>query len=375
MTENNLWNKITWKINLVLITLLVFSNFGCPLHPTEKFDTALIMQFEQIVQEAIDTDVAAAVAGVWVEGKGTWHTAQGLADIDNSVHVDIHSQFRVGSITKTFTAMVVLQLIDEGWLQLDDTVDQFRADVPNGDKITIKMLLNHSSGLAEYLNGVDADYGVLTEPLYEWSPDEQLSMAFQQESYFEPGTGFAYSNTNYVLLGLIIESVSGRTASSMIQTRLIEPLQLYDTFLAEGASVPETCVRGYQVINEDLWVDVTETSASLTWTAGAMISTLYDLKVWAQALGECTMISTAQCVEQYEAVPVDGMNGYGLGISMQDGYIGHNGAVPGYNSEMRYWPDSKTTIIVLQNTLGGDTGAVDICNQLADALFLKIVAK
>ncbi len=342
---------------------------GCPETLAPRFDRALTNEFEEIVKAAVERDVPGLVAGVWVEDAGTWTVAKGLADLETGEAVALDSLFRVGSITKTFTATVVLQLAEEKQLYLDSTVSLYRQDVPNGGRISIEMLLNHTSGLPEYTNGVEADEGVLDEPLHTWTTDELLAMAFAQEPVSEPGARFGYTNTNYVLLGLIIEAVTGNTVAAEIHSRIIAPLHMTDTFFAEGALLPEGAVRGYQAASENEWVDVTETNASLVGAAGALVSSLRDMRLWARALGEGDLLGTATQEARLEAVRLDGEDIYGLGIALQDGFVGHNGAVPGFNAECRYWPEKKATIVVLQNALGGETGAGDIYNSLREVLF------
>ena len=156
--------------------------------------------------------------------------------------------YRIGSLTKTMTATVILQLAQEGKLSLDDPISKYRPDVPNGDTITIAQLLDMRSGLYGYdldpvfLRAVDAD------PKRIWSPDDLLAIGYSKPALFAPGTAYDYSNTNYVLLGLVMEQVTGKTASELFQERLFDPLGLDSTLLPalDDASIPSVFAHGYQ---------------------------------------------------------------------------------------------------------------------------------
>ena len=156
--------------------------------------------------------------------------------------------YRIGSITKTMTATVILQLVQEGKLSLDDPISKYRPDVPNGDNITIAQLLDMRSGLAGYTENPMFQQAVDDDPERIWTPDELLALAFSAPPLFPPGTAWQYSNTNYVLLGLVMEDVTGQSVAELFQERLFDPLGLDGTVMPalDDASMPAVFAHGYQ---------------------------------------------------------------------------------------------------------------------------------
>ena len=156
--------------------------------------------------------------------------------------------YRIGSITKTMTATVILQLVQEGKVSLDDPIAKYRPDVPNGDNITIAHLLDMRSGLAGYTENLEFQRAVDEDPERVWSPDELLALAFSTPALFPPGTAWRYSNTNYILLGAVMEDVTGQTAPELFQDRLFDPLGMDATVMPapDDASMPAAYAHGYQ---------------------------------------------------------------------------------------------------------------------------------
>ena len=156
--------------------------------------------------------------------------------------------YRIGSITKTMTATVILQLVQEGKVSLDDPISKYRPDVPNGDNITIAQLLDMRSGLAGYTENPAFQRAVDEDPERIWSPDELLALAFSAPALFPPGTAWQYSNTNYILLGLVMEDVTGQTVPELFQERLFDPLGMDSTVMPalDDASMPAVYAHGYQ---------------------------------------------------------------------------------------------------------------------------------
>ena len=216
--------------------------------------------------------------------------------------------YRIGSITKTMTATVILQLVQEGKVSLDDPISKYRPGVPNGDNITIAQLLDMRSGLAGYTESPAFQRAVDEDPDRIWAPDELLDLSFSTPALSPPGTTWHYSNTNYVLLGLVMEDVTGQTVPELFQGRLFDPLGLDGTVMPalDDASMPAVYAHGYQfgtaektfgpdpalpveeqqaaAAGELLPSDWSGANPSIAWTAGSVISTADDLVVWAKAL-------------------------------------------------------------------------------------------
>jgi D-alanyl-D-alanine carboxypeptidase len=226
----------------------------------------------------------------------------GKAELGGAEPVTTAHHYRVGSITKSVTATIILQLLQKGRLALDDPVDAYVAGVPDGNGITIADLLNMRSGLFNYLDDLEYLRALDSDRTRRWTPRELLEVAFAHPSYFAAGTGFHYSNTNYILLGLVMEQVTGQSASELFAERVFEPLGMDDSSLpnAENLSVTSPYAHGYGFELDDALDPVlpieaqTEAAAGTLlpedwsefspsdWTAGGMVSTADD-----RGLGRC----------------------------------------------------------------------------------------
>jgi D-alanyl-D-alanine carboxypeptidase len=304
---------------------------------------------------------------VTVPGQGCFVSAAGLADTAGSVPLQLTDQFPIGSITKTFTATVILQLVQQGKLSLSAPISRWVPNVQYSSAITVKMLLNMTSGIynepgGQLLQVSDAD------PNTVWTPQQIVDFAEVQGPAESPGQ-FYYSDTNYIILGMIAQAVTGKPIQELITQRILEPLHLSHTSFATAAAPPDLRVQGYDVAGPATPPRPNQffvSPAELSWSgaAGAMISTVADLQVWARALATGTLLSPSMQRQRLQLVPVpppplpalpgtgvsaDLPTRYGLGIYSIGGLLGHKGAVSGYNADMFYLPAKKATIIVLVN--------------------------
>src|SRR3954454_18031635 len=182
----------------------------------------------QIEEQMTNLRIPGALVYVDVPGEGSWSQAFGTGTLGASTQITPDDHFRIGSNTKTFTGTVILQLVDEGKLGLDDPVSKYQPEVPNGENITIRQLLDMTSGLYNYSEDKDFNETLDTEPDKVWTPEEVVEIGFKNEPYFAPGEGFHYSNTNTVLLGMIVEQLTGKSLEQEFQERLFEPLGMTD---------------------------------------------------------------------------------------------------------------------------------------------------
>ncbi|RXZ71924.1 class A beta-lactamase-related serine hydrolase [Agromyces albus] len=225
--------------------------------------------------------------------------------------------------------------------------------VPNGDKVTIRMLTDMTSGVASYTFDEAWLDTYLTEPTTVWTPDELLEAGLGQPPNFEPGERFEYSNTNTVLLGKVIEEVTGRPFTEVLDQQILEPLQLTHTSFPAGDEIPDPHPRGFtlQGTPDDSFepLDATDWSPTFGWTAGQMISTVDDLLVWGRALGTGQgILDTEESVIRLTSFP--GELGYGLAMGCVDGWVGHTGELPGFNTSVFYDTTSDTTVITTVNS-------------------------
>ncbi|MBH1934084.1 beta-lactamase family protein [Streptomyces sp. AV19] len=265
---------------------------------------------------------------------GAWNGSAGVADRETGRKRSPEDRFRVGSVSKVFTSVVLLQLEAEGRLSLDDTVEKWlpgvvRGNGNDGSKITVRQLLNHTSGLFNYTDDKDF-YRQIHEDYPEHrfqsqTPAELIAVALRHEPEFAPGTGWHYSNTNYILAGMIVEKVTGHRYADEIQQRIIKPLGLRGTSLPGNATnMPDPHGRAYTTLYprnpqpDDKVHDVTEQNASWLWAAGEIISTTGDLNTFYQALLGGRLLPAAQQKELLTTVQVGKEPGettrYGLGL-------------------------------------------------------------
>ncbi|WP_410874455.1 serine hydrolase domain-containing protein [Nocardia sp. A7] len=280
----------------------------------------------------------------------------GVGDIDTGAPIPDNAHVRIGSNTKSFVATVVLQLVAEGKVELDAPVERYlpgvvRGSGNDGNRITVRQLLQHTSGLPDYLAGGDpnlrADPGtqqIAPDPevirLRHFSPAELVRIAMTMPPRHEPGARSVYTNTNYILLGMLIEQVTGRPAADEISTRIIEPLGLRDTYFpaAGDIGVRTPHPRGYQHI-DGTRIDFTDFDPSWGDTAGAMIATGSDLNRFFLALLDGKLLPAAQLEQMRRTVIFDRMPsaGYGLGLVEQTTSCGkktvaHGGSIPGFDT-------------------------------------------
>jgi D-alanyl-D-alanine carboxypeptidase len=309
--------------------------------------------------------------------EGEFVATYGVRGLDDPTPVTIDDHIRVGSNTKTWTGTVVLQLVQEGKIALDDPVSKYRPDVPNGDNITIEMLLNMRSGLFNYTTTFALNDAIDKAPERVWDPDELLAMAYPMPPYFEPDQGYTYSNTNTVLLGLIAEQLDGKPLEDIFQDRLFAPLGLTETLLPARTSnaIPAPHPRGYMYTNNALTAvtsviapdlqfaarngtllpnDQTDTNPSWGWSAGAGISTAPDLADFVEAMtGGQLLEPEMQAIRMQSPRPqsADNPGGalYGLAIAKFGPLYGHTGELPGFNTFMGSDPVNGVTLIVWTN--------------------------
>ncbi|MGW4033022.1 serine hydrolase domain-containing protein [Streptomyces sp. NPDC004838] len=289
----------------------------------------------QATQRAMDAVVKAGIPGVigQVRDKhGVWKGTSGVGNRKTGAPRGGDDRFRIASITKTFVATVLLQMEAEGKLDLDDTVDRWlpglvRGNGNDGRKITVRQLLNHSSGVYDFL--ADPDYqqkylfapGFLKHRFETRTPQTAVEVALGHQPKFAPGTGYSYSNTNYVLAALIMEKAGGRSYEEEVRQRIIKPLGLRATTMPENTShMPKPSSRAYSKLSEDpnatKVYDVTLQNASQTWAEGDIISSASDLNRFFSALLSGKVLPKKQLKAMKTLIPDpdDPTSGYGLGI-------------------------------------------------------------
>lgn len=298
------------------------------------------------------TGVPGVSVGLWAPGKGSYVRSLGLADKTSKAGMAPDPYMRIGSETKTFTVTALLTLVDQKKAGLDDPVAKYVDGVPGGDNITLRQLAQMRSGLYNYTDDPDFQKTLKADPHREFVPAELLAYAFQHPSPSGPGARFQYSNTNTVLLGLVVEKASGLPFGDYLQRNVLDPAKLKHTVLPAGRALPNPHARGYTRQTKDgKEADATDWNPSWAWAAGAMVSNQQDLRAWARIVADGTLLDKGTQTQRTTFLPTSYPGiGYGLGLFENHGWVGHNGSLPGYQSTAVYLPDAEATMVVLLNS-------------------------
>jgi D-alanyl-D-alanine carboxypeptidase len=346
---------------LVAAAALTAGAYGATPHAaalpraTPTFPPAMRERLDMAITTWLGTTKApGVVVGLWFPGRGDYVVARGLGDASTNAPMVVADHFRIGGITKTFTVTALLQLADEKRVGLDDPVSKYVSYVPNGKNITLRMLANMTSGLFNYSADESFSEKLQADPRARLNPRKLLEVAFGHKAAFEPGSGWQYGNTNSVLLGLVIESVTHRKIRDVFAERIFKPLGLRQTSWPHGTALPPPFAAGITVQTPDgAQTDATDWSPSWAFSAGQLVSTLTDLRVWAKACAVGALVSPAMQKQRLTWVtqpPNTPEHKYGMGIAYDHGWLGHAGGFPGYNSGAYYLPGIDATVVVLVNS-------------------------
>jgi D-alanyl-D-alanine carboxypeptidase len=295
--------------------------------------------------------VPGALVGIWQDGRAPYVRTFGVRNVATRQPMASDLYMRIGSTSKTFTVTAILLLADRGKLGLDDPIDRYVTGVPSGNQITLRQLAAMRSGLYNYSD--DTNQEMSQQPFRQWAPRELLEIASRRPLLFPPGSAFDYSNTNTVLLGMVVEKVSGQSLASFIEQNILQPVGMTRTVFPAGAEMPSPHARGYFKMPDGKVVDATDWNPSWGWASGNMISTLDDMRVWTRdfAMGKLLSPVMKRDRDRFLPAPQEGDGAlYGLAIENQNGWIGHNGNIMSYMAYPYYLPSERITMVVLLNS-------------------------
>jgi D-alanyl-D-alanine carboxypeptidase len=330
------------------------------------------------LRQAMADLTAVGAAGVQVrvhDEKGDWAGSAGVRVLHGG-KVPTNGRFRIGSITKTFVSTVVLQLVDEGELALDDPAARYLPEYGLDPRITVRMLLQHTSGLFNYTGEPNpdgtTDFGI---PLYgndfaenrfrTYDPDELVAVAMAKPARFEPGASWSYSNTNYILAGQLVERLTGTSYGTQVRQRILRPLGLRETVVpGTRKDIPGPHAHGYYAYRdggEQRVLDVSRINPTWAGSAGEIISTTRDLDRFITALFGGELLPEDLLAEMREALPIGPAGGYGLGLESLDAgpecggvYEGHTGGMHGYQSFLFSNGDKRLEVSVTLGAIDSD---------------------
>ncbi|MFD8212906.1 serine hydrolase domain-containing protein [Streptomyces sp. NPDC059697] len=329
------------------------------------------------LQAVLHTALSQGAPGamVRVDDNGTVHRlSEGVADRATGRAITTTDRFRVGSVTKSFSAVVLLQLVDEGKLDLDASVNTYLPGLLPDNRITVREVMSHRSGLYDYTNDMFAQ----TVPGFEsvrnkvFSYQDLVTLSLKHAVTNAPGAAYSYSNTNFVVAGMLIEKLTGHPVATEYQNRIFTPLNLTDTFYVHpDTAIPGTHANGYLTPDEagGALVDSTEQTVSWAQSAGAIISSTQDLDTFFSALMSGQLMSAAQLAQMQQWTTVNSTQGYGLGLRRRDlscgiSVYGHTGTVQGYYTYAFASKDGKRSVTALANT----SNNANVLNTMARTL-------
>ncbi|MEP6513789.1 MAG: serine hydrolase [Parafilimonas sp.] len=316
---------------------------------------------EQYMQAQVNVKSFSGSVLVMKHDKVLLEKGYGMADLEWNVLNTPETKFRIGSITKQFTAACILQLIEQGKLSLEDKLSKFISGYPKSDSVTIRMLLNHTSGIANYTDFPEFEkVGRLS-----LSEDSMISFFKNKPYNFSPGTNWAYSNSGYLLLGYILEKLSGQSYNDYLRQHIFDKLGMMNSGVDKLDSVLSMRARGYQRINKK---SVNAEFISMEWpfSAGVLYSTVEDLYKWDRALYGTSILTESS--KQKMFTPVMRNYGFGMVIDTFENHLRtwHNGGIPGFLTNISRYVNNDVCIIVLSNNESNSDG---VSNALAKIVF------
>lgn len=321
-------------------------------------------------------DIPGIAAAVIFPDGTMWSAGSGYSRLLTRTRSTNATPYVVGSITKTFISAAIMQLDDEGALSIDDPLSNWLPDYPRASAMTLRQLLNHTAGVFNYFEHPSYNSKVFgTMKTHFWTPDEILTQ-FARAPYFSPGGGFRYSNTGFVLLGLVIEAVTGKSLDDVLDERFFAPLGMSGSYFQYEQPGPASAAHGYLRKPDGTFRQISDSSsyrpqisaATVAWAAGGIVADPRDIARWADALyggeGVVSDDALAQMTDYLAASQTRATYGLGTRTRTYNGYrmFGHTGSLRGFDAAMWHYPDIDLTVVVLTNR-----GRIDP-NPTADAL-------
>lgn len=328
---------------------------------------------EAVLRVMEEFHLPGVVAGVWIPGKRPWKIAQGFGDVGSGRPISLDDHFPIRSATKSFTVTLILKLVRSKAISLDDPIGKYVPGIPNGCEITLAHLAAMESGVKSYSDvpeffpELEKDFG------RTWTPRELVDLALPYSPVFVPGAEYNYSNTNCILLGMVVEKVTQKPIAEMYRKWIFKPLGLRETSYPNNTDIPSSHPTPYIVdpgTGEPTECPVVNLSAF--GASGGIVSTLEDLRRWGKAVGNGQLIGSRLQKTRLEhsrpATSGPEYDRYGLGIGELKGWWGHTGEGLGYQAATFYDPKTRAVISVLINSSQGVNVATEVFKALADVV-------
>jgi D-alanyl-D-alanine carboxypeptidase len=342
----------------------------------DRFSAANLQELDTTIAGVMqDKNLPGVLVVVSAPGQGEYVGAQGSANLDTGAEPQTNDRFRIGSVTKTFVATAILQLVDQGKLSKSDTLSKWYPDFPNADEITIDDLLRMRSGIADYWDE-ETIKQYYDNPMESVTNEDIIEATAAKADQFEPpDQETKYTDTNYNILGAILEKVSGNGIATQITQTILDPLGLRNTFYPTNNELPGN-LHGYGLNPQSgEFEDKTILNPAPADGAGAMISDISDLGVWARTVYNGDLLEPETQQARLETQPLEGAPsggaGYGEGIGGNGGIWGHGGTISGFSTEMWYIPEEDATIVISVNRSDEqmDSHSSDVLTAVLTSIF------
>ncbi len=352
------------KLSKILLIALIVVFTACsddnsPVNPNTKTITEEIDRLcDSILQ---NSKAPGMIVGVWLpQSNFKYLKAHGYDDPYLKTPINVNSFFRIGSNTKSYIVTMVLQLVDEGKLRLDDKLSEFYPEFPRADEVSIHNLMNMTSGIFNYSEEKNFFEDMDFNNPHPFTNEELINKAAKHPYLFDPGTAWSYSNTNTIFLGMILETLTGKSIVENLNSRIFRKYGFSKTTFVMDHRMPANSMNGWTYLRKDSLVKATE-ATDMTWggAAAAMISNVYEFRKWVELLCGGSMLSDSLYQKQFSGyvVPMPSLDykyGYGVFSEFDNGYWGHTGTIPGYNTLMMHNKTTKATIVAVYNTNTND---------------------
>jgi len=308
----------------------------------------------------------ASIFGVWKGSDQLVTGADGEAMPGVPATRDLH--FRICNVTESMTTTLLLKEVDDGRLNLDDPVSKWFPSIPRARRITLRQLGHSSSGLADYVTYKPFVKAYDANPFRQWRPEELVALATSQKPLFPPGTSWAFSDTNFVLLGQILAKAGGKSVGTQLREKILDPLGLHNTAMQYTALVPSPVLHGYSP-QRGTYEDTTNWSPRWATYSGNMTSDLADLGKWTPALGTGALLSKQSHQLQVGLVnvhlgPFTAKRYYGMGAGVASGWIIANPHCGGYNGVVAYYPPKKLSVVLYSTPARGNNDGPNYSQEI-----------
>jgi len=380
---------IKYSINGFIAAAVVSALLGTAAHAQAPKGKTLAASIDKVAASAVAAGESPGLqVAVFKDGRAVLVKSYGSANLEQHIPVSNESVFRVGSVTKQFTAVALLLLAQEGKLSLQDKLSKYYANFPRADDMTLEQMLHHTSGIYSYTS----EPNFANDGMVHRTTDEMVEFIAKlpKTQDFEPGTDWSYSNSAYFILGGVVEKVAGESLATMFKTRLFVPTGMTHTALDDETELVPGRVRGYSGAAPGKFTNAPFISMSIPGGAGSIRSTAADLAKWNAALfggkvlkatslaamltpgrlndGETSGVAIAKMMKAAGAPGADTKQeyGYALFVSQEDGHrkISHGGGIYGFSAALSEFPNDRVTVAVLSNAIGKDVGASKVADRI-----------